>query len=229
MNSIVEKLGLKTRLWSISRKAKYLIAVSIVYLVLTAALVFGYKVPGALFACQVLFVIALAAPFLYRPFGRWLGVTSGLATPLQRAMRIVVKTIRDDQSYAWGWQCNLAMSMVDQGVDHETANRAAARFLRLLTMESESPGVDITKFPEFQDFTKQWAAKSAQVDPATAEDGWYRLVHPGEPRDCVVRVYSNPDNQERGIGFNIADGGAFMPIWDLSEESKLFPIAGIKG
>lgn len=226
MNSIVEKFG---RSWSISRKAKYLIAVTAAYLLLSVVSVFVYKVPGALGACQLLFIVALAFPFLCRPFGRWLGMSIAIATPLQRAMRILVKTIRDDHGYAWGWQSNLAMSMVDQGVDHETANRAAARFLRLLTMESESPGVDITKFPEFQAFTKNWAEQSSQVDPATAEDGWYRLVHPGESRDCVVRVYSNPDNQERGIGFNVADGGVFMPIWDLSEESKLYPIKGLNG
>jgi len=41
------------------------------------------------------------------------------------------EAFKNDAGYAWSWHCNLAMSMVDEGVDRVTANRAAARFMKL--------------------------------------------------------------------------------------------------
>lgn len=59
------------------------------------------------------------------------------------SMATVSKAIRNDPSYAWSWHCNIAMAAVDEGVDHMTANKLAARFLMILT------GVDTTKNPAF--------------------------------------------------------------------------------
>lgn len=39
--------------------------------------------------------------------------------------------LREDFDWAWSWHCNIAMSARDEGVGHETANRAAARFMKL--------------------------------------------------------------------------------------------------
>lgn len=70
---------------------------------------------------------------------------------VEAAMRVITSAINDDPGYAWAWQCNIAMSAVDEGVDHETANRAGARFMRLCW------GVDVTAFPEWQEFERGWA------------------------------------------------------------------------
>ena len=59
------------------------------------------------------------------------------------SMATVSNAIRNDPGYAWSWHCNIAMAAVDEGVDHMTANKLAARFLMILT------GVDTTKNPAF--------------------------------------------------------------------------------
>lgn len=43
--------------------------------------------------------------------------------------------------------------------------------------------------------------------------------------ECVVELYTNPDNSERGLGFNIRDGGGFVPLFDLKSTSTLTPIS----
>ena len=42
------------------------------------------------------------------------------------------REINADHAYAWSWHCNLACPIMDSGVDHETANKAAARLMRHL-------------------------------------------------------------------------------------------------
>lgn len=48
------------------------------------------------------------------------------------AMKAVIAAMKADPGYAWSWHCNVAMSFVDAGGDHYTANQGAARFMRLL-------------------------------------------------------------------------------------------------
>ncbi len=54
------------------------------------------------------------------------------AVPVPEAMAVVLKAMKDDPEYAWGWHCNIAMAYVDAGGDHAIGNHGAARFLRLL-------------------------------------------------------------------------------------------------
>lgn len=46
------------------------------------------------------------------------------------------ETLRDamlaDPSFAWSWQCNIAMCACDKGFDAIGANKAARSFIRLL-------------------------------------------------------------------------------------------------
>lgn len=62
------------------------------------------------------------------------------------------KLLQGDPDYAWSWQCNLAMSVVDEGVSHEVANRAAARFM------FSAFGVDVTQLDPWQSFP--WATSA---------------------------------------------------------------------
>lgn len=50
-----------------------------------------------------------------------------------------------DPSYAWGWQCNLAMAIYDQGLSHIEANIAAANFMK------NAFDIDVTQYQEYKD------------------------------------------------------------------------------
>lgn len=56
------------------------------------------------------------------------------------AIHTLEDAVRSDPQYAWSWQCNLAMSAVDEGVDPVTAHKIADRFMYLLfRMKAEEP------------------------------------------------------------------------------------------
>lgn len=65
-------------------------------------------------------------------------------------------------------------------------------------------------------FTKDGEGNYHHVIPTI--DGWYWLIRDGELA-TIVRVYINPDTLERGVGFNLCDGGGFLPMSDLCEYS----------
>ena len=45
----------------------------------------------------------------------------------------------------------------------------------------------------------------------------------------LAYYYENPDTHEWGYGFNIADGGGFIPEDDLSNETRVVPaIVGVR-
>lgn len=77
----------------------------------------------------------------------WLGVGG--------PMKKITKAIKRDKDYAYSWHCNIAMSFVDEGGDHDRANRAAGRFMQMLFgvdtykihQEYTSPPPGITKRP----------------------------------------------------------------------------------
>lgn len=59
------------------------------------------------------------------------------------------------------------------------------------------------------------------IDLSLLEDGFYWATNPGEPEPSLVRLYTNPDTQQRGLGFGIWDGSGFVPESDLSAETML--------
>lgn len=52
--------------------------------------------------------------------------------PIADALATLKKEMIEDPEYAWGWHCNIAQCSVAEGLDHDAANRAAARFMFLL-------------------------------------------------------------------------------------------------
>ncbi len=48
------------------------------------------------------------------------------------------------------------------------------------------------------------------------EDGQYYRLGPKTTDEVIAYFYYNPDAEEWGFGFNIADGGGFLPAFDLS-------------
>lgn len=58
-----------------------------------------------------------------------------------------------------------------------------------------------------------------RIDPHEAPTGWYWLINDVEVVPSAVRIYDNEDAGCRGIGFNICDGGGFIPLIDLKPDS----------
>ena len=111
------------------------------------------------------------------------------------SMATVSKAIRNDPDYAWSWHCNIAMAAMDEGVDHLTANKLAARFLMILT------GVDTTKNPFFP---------QEEVEPELAHkvNQWERLnntlfVRMGLQRTSIIEV------QKINGSFSLGDTSVF--------------------
>lgn len=88
--------------------------------------------------------------------------------PLQaipEAMKVVTEALRSDPDYAWSWHCNVAMASVDEGMGHYEANKAAARFMRLLA------GVDTTKHQGFPEAPKKEPVHAGELP---AFEQWWR-------------------------------------------------------
>jgi hypothetical protein len=64
------------------------------------------------------------------------------------------------------------------------------------------------------------------IDATELPDGFYNLRCPRVPESetCLVRLYTPHDPPVRGIGFGVWDGGAFMPLADITDDSRLTPL-----
>lgn len=51
---------------------------------------------------------------------------------IEKCLKELSKAIKNDPSYAWAWQSNLAMMAVDAGAPHKEANIRAADLMRHL-------------------------------------------------------------------------------------------------
>lgn len=52
-----------------------------------------------------------------------------MSEEITKALETLRKSMVDDPEYAWSWHCNVAMSSYDEGLSHQKANKAAARFM----------------------------------------------------------------------------------------------------
>ena len=52
------------------------------------------------------------------------------AEKLEQAIYTLKWAIKEDPSLAWSWHSNIAMASYDEGLSHEKANKAAARFMK---------------------------------------------------------------------------------------------------
>ena len=50
-------------------------------------------------------------------------------------------------------------------------------------------------------------------------NGFYHLYSPYEKEPVLVYYYKIPETGESGFGFNLADGGGFLPENDLTAET----------
>lgn len=47
---------------------------------------------------------------------------------------------------------------------------------------------------------------------------FYLLVNTETKEETVAYYYLNPDTNDEGFGFNTANGGGFLPMWDCKSE-----------
>ena len=58
----------------------------------------------------------------------------------------------------------------------------------------------------------------------THEEGYYYLVNEGEDPVLVHGYYCSDHGGSFGFGFNIYDGGGFIPLLDLSERTEYIKV-----
>ena len=51
------------------------------------------------------------------------------------------------------------------------------------------------------------------------EAGFYHLTSQDEPEPLLAHAYYSNDSKSFGFGFNTHDGGGFLPLNDLSEDT----------
>ena len=52
-------------------------------------------------------------------------------------------------------------------------------------------------------------------------EGYYWLFNNTTKEATLVYFYNNPDTGENGFGFNIRDGGGFLPMDDVSDDTSI--------
>ena len=78
------------------------------------------------------------------------------------------------------------------------------------------------------------AAELDSTNPINQEDtmsefeklpnGFYWISSKSHPSErSLVRLYTNPDTAQRGIGFGVWDGCVFIPLSDLTQDTVLVP------
>ena len=84
------------------------------------------------------------------------------------------------------------------------------------TAQQEQP---VEKPSMAQAMAKNAPTLSSLKTPSKFNQGsHYRLIN-CEGEECIVYFYLNPDANCLGFGFNIADGGGFIPEYDLRSGS----------
>ena len=63
--------------------------------------------------------------------GTALAMTKSGPIDVESALDMLKRAMLKDADYAWSWHCAIAVSMLDEGVDHAVANRGAVRFMRM--------------------------------------------------------------------------------------------------
>jgi len=67
-----------------------------------------------------------------------------MSNDISEALDMLKRSIQSCNDYAWTWHCNIAMPMIDEGIESKTANIAASKIMRLLF------DVDVTEFNQWK-------------------------------------------------------------------------------
>jgi hypothetical protein len=130
---------------------------------------------------------------------------SGLVEGLSQAMQ-------NDQDLAWTWHCNIAAVSIDEGVDHETANLAAARFMSIAF------GVDVTTFEEWSTFG--WAVcRKIETPSPEIPDSSSEPTNPSHYKQFVIAT-DNDGNQTLYVDGVLRDGDNTVYGCDVADAAN---------
>jgi hypothetical protein len=105
---------------------------------------------------------------------------------IKEAMTTIGTAMAFDPAYAWSWHCNIAMASVDRGMNHKSANEAAADFMRIAF------SVDTTKCEQYAALMAQHTAINADHNaPAPTVDG--RRYGPSIDEETAIRQANAPN------------------------------------
>ena len=131
---------------------------------------------------------------------------SGLVECLSQAMQ-------NDQDLAWVWHCNIAAGLLYEGVDHKTANLAAARFMSIAF------GVDMTSFKEWKRF--DWVA-CRKIEVTSSPTKRYRTPTLSDlANGSIACEYRGCDDEHWRGGFLVHILNGAIPFLCVDEQWKL--------
>ncbi len=107
--------------------------------------------------------------------------------------------LRSDNETAWTWHCQLAVAMLDEGVSHAKANERARHLMKQL-------------FGCWDYYTEFYKEAEFKLEPSNYY--WATSEHAER-----TLVYYYMYKGTLGFGFNIADGGGFVPATDFTYAS----------
>lgn len=113
-------------------------------------------------------------------------------------MKKLSKNLAEDEDYAWGWLCNIAVAAQDEGLEYSASNRAAARFLKIAF------GIDMTSNKLYQDTQKELKRDVLYEEAvSTAVNLWNKFYFDSapdwKPSDNTIGVLSQIDNMICGL------------------------------
>ncbi|MNB92268.1 hypothetical protein D3C75_393680 [compost metagenome] len=101
-------------------------------------------------------------------------VEASVETPEKSAIELAFETLTaamvSDPGYLWSWVCNTACPIIDAGVEHGVANKAAARVLANLFK------VDVTQMPEYKDILAR-TSKEVVLPDTSVDDPEVNTIH----------------------------------------------------
>ncbi|WDZ97961.1 hypothetical protein Herbaro_09325 [Herbaspirillum sp. WKF16] len=96
-------------------------------------------------------------------------------TSTTAALEVLKAAVQSDSSYAWPWHCNVAMAAKDEGLGHQAANEAAARFMRMAF------DIDVRQSDEWKSLERQWSASPEPKATPTVVRGLIKALLDAPP------------------------------------------------
>jgi len=115
--------------------------------------------------------------------------------PISTVIHELTQIMKSDQDYSWAWLCNISVSAQDEGLNRPAANRAAARFMKLLF------DIDMTEHEHFQSTQTEQLSSTEEIYQESVRLAvhlwrkYYKDSAPDwKPLDTTMGVLSQIDN-----------------------------------
>lgn len=136
--------------------------------------------------------------------------------------RDLKKRLKKEHDYAWSFQCNIAMAIMDSNLlNHERSNRAAAEIMSRLF------DVNVLEFDEFKSLERDWNSQTfADLQDTTAgphrELGIIRAIQFGMiERDVGIMLVVSTMSGDAQLSFRGSDALEFTARADVGNINNL--------